>query len=277
MAELKKENSRGILNPNKGKEKFKLVRYVPFEEIAFFVEHFWIVEWDLSGSDPFVSETLPHPCAHIVFEKERSYVIGVTKKKFSHTLVNKGIVFGIKLKPGGFYPFVKKSVSSFTNRLIALTDIFGNRSDSIEKTILNLSSHDEMTACAEKFLYEILPERDENIVMINKIVERIIADRKIIRVDNLVDLFKQNKRQLQRLFNEYVGINPKWMIKRYRLHEAAERLAVSPKTDMTKLAIDLGYYDQAHFIKDFKSIVGKPPEQYAKQISANSQKRLDEQ
>ena len=272
MAELKKENPRGILNPNKGKEKFKLDRYVPSEEISFFVEHFWIVEWDLSGNDPFVSETLPHPCVHVVFEKERSYVIGVTKEKFSRTLVDKGIVFGIKFKPGGFYPFVKNSVSSFTNRLIDLTDIFGDRSDSIEKTILNLSGHDEMTACAEKFLHEILPERDENIVTINKIAERIIADRKIIRVDDLVDLFKLNKRQLQRLFNEYVGINPKWMIKRYRLHEAAERLAVLPKTDLTELAIDLGYYDQAHFVKDFKSIVGKPPEKYAKQISANSQK-----
>ena len=272
MAELKKENPRGILNPNKGKEKFKLDRYVPSEEIAFFVEHFWIVEWDLSGNDPFVSETLPHPCVHVVFEKERSYVIGVTKEKFSRTLVDKGIVFGIKFKPGGFYPFVKKPISSFTNRLIDLTDIFGDCSESIEKTILNLSGHDEMTACAEKFLHEILPERDENIVTINKISERIIADREIIRVDDLVDLFKLNKRQLQRLFNEYVGINPKWMIKRYRLHEAAEQLAGTANIDLTKLAIDLGYYDQAHFIKNFKSIVGKPPEKYAKQISANSQK-----
>ena len=167
---------------------------------------------------------------------------------------------------------MKKPISSFTYRLIDLTDILGDCSESIEKTILNLSSHDEMTACAEKFLHEILPERDENIVTINKIAERIIADREIIRVDDLVDLFKLNKRQLQRLFNEYVGINPKWMIKRYRLHEAAERLAVLPKTDLTELAIDLGYYDQAHFVKDFKSIVGKPPEKYAKQISANSQK-----
>ena len=272
MAELKKENPRGILNPNKGKEKFKLVRYLPSEETAFFVEHFWIVEWDLCGNDPFVSETLPHPCVHIVFEKERSYVIGVTKEKFSRTLVDKGIVFGIKFKPGGFFPFVKKPVSLFTDRLIDLRNIFGNSSVLIEKTILGLGLHKEMTACAEKFLHKILPEHDENVAMINKIAERIIADRKIIRVDDLVDLFKLNKRQLQRLFNEYVGISPKWMIKRYRLHEAAERLAGTANIDLTKLAIDLGYYDQAHFIRDFKSVVGKPPEQYAKQITANSQK-----
>ncbi len=68
-----------------------------------------------------------------------------------------------------------------------------------------------------------------------------------------------NKRTLQRLFSQYVGVSPKWVIKRFRLLEAVGELSKNKKADWTKLALELGYFDQAHFIKDFKSIIGKTP------------------
>jgi AraC-like DNA-binding protein len=79
------------------------------------------------------------------------------------------------------------------------------------------------------------------------------------------------KRTLQRLFSQYVGVSPKWVIKRYRLHEAADQLGAGEVVDWAKLAVDLGYFDQAHFIKDFKTIVGQTPAEYAKR--ANLEKR----
>jgi AraC-like DNA-binding protein len=73
-----------------------------------------------------------------------------------------------------------------------------------------------------------------------------------------------NKRTLQRLFARYVGVSPKWVIQRYRLHEAAERLAAGELIHQAELALDLGYSDQAHFVRDFKSIVGVSPAAYAR-------------
>jgi len=73
-------------------------------------------------------------------------------------------------------------------------------------------------------------------------------------------------RQLQRLFREYVGVTPKWVIQRYRLIEAAERLATGVTEDFAGLALDLGYADQAHFIRDFKKLVGRPPAGYARSV-----------
>jgi AraC-like DNA-binding protein len=70
---------------------------------------------------------------------------------------------------------------------------------------------------------------------------------------------------LQRWFNEYVGVGPKWVINRYRLHEAIERLAGDLPVDWTQLALELGYFDQAHFIRDFKALVGVPPAAYVRQ------------
>ena len=70
-------------------------------------------------------------------------------------------------------------------------------------------------------------------------------------------------RSLQRLFREYVGVTPKWVLQRVRLHEAAERMADGDSDCAAALALDLGYFDQAHFIKDFKAIVGRSPSEYA--------------
>jgi len=71
------------------------------------------------------------------------------------------------------------------------------------------------------------------------------------------------KRTLQRLFAEYAGVSPKWVINRYRLHAAIERAASGEVVDWTSVALDLGYFDQAHFIRDFEKLVGKTPAQYA--------------
>ena len=71
-------------------------------------------------------------------------------------------------------------------------------------------------------------------------------------------------RALQRLFREYVGVSPKWVINRYRLHEALEQIAAGGAIDWSALALDLGYFDQAHFIRDFRRLVGVSPGAYAR-------------
>ena len=93
-------------------------------------------------------------------------------------------------------------------------------------------------------------------------MDLILADREITQVEHLVHHSGVGKRTLQRLFSEYVGVSPKWVINRYRMHEALERVAAGESVDWTNLALDLGYFDQAHFIRDFKKLVGKTPTEY---------------
>jgi AraC-like DNA-binding protein len=69
-------------------------------------------------------------------------------------------------------------------------------------------------------------------------------------------------RTMQRLFADYVGIGPKWVMQRYRLHDAVEQLDRRRRQDWTRFALDLGYYDQAHFLRDFRSLVGRTPAEY---------------
>jgi methylphosphotriester-DNA--protein-cysteine methyltransferase len=71
---------------------------------------------------------------------------------------------------------------------------------------------------------------------------------------------------LQRIFSQYVGVSPKWVIMRYRQQEAAEHMATGEITSWPKLALELGDFDQAHFIKDFKLIVGQTSAEYARNL-----------
>lgn len=258
------EESKGILNVRAGEKKFCLKRYLPAEDLSFFVENYWVVRWDLRGQEPYVQEVLPYPCVHLVFEEGRSRIYGVETGRFTRLLEDKGRVFGIKFRPGGFHPFVKRPITCFTSTSVEFREVFGSDVWEVEKEILKHENEVQMKEVVEKFLRERLPERDENVKEVNRVVDYIVEHREATRVEDVVRALGLNKRRMQRLFSHYVGVSPKWVIGRYRLHEAAERVAERHDMDWTKLALDLGYFDQAHFIKDFKAMVGRTPREYAR-------------
>ena len=264
MAESGVGKPRGILNPRAGEERFRLSRPLPSDDLAFFVEHYWIVRWDLRGQKPYTSEVLPHPCVHLVVEKGRARIYGVTREKFSRLLSGEGRVFGVKFRPGAFYPFWQSPVSGLTGYSVGLRDAFGVDGEFLEQAVLSMGGEGEMVEVAEAFLRERLPKRDENVETINRVTSLIAADRNIARVEDVAVRCDMSKRTLQRLFERYVGVGPKWVIRRYRLHEVAERLSDGKAVNLAGLALDLGYFDQAHFIKDFKTIVGVTPADYTR-------------
>jgi AraC-like DNA-binding protein len=202
----------------------------------------------------------------MVLERRRSEVVGVMRGRFSTTLEGAGRVIGTKFRPGAFRAFVDQPVVAFSDRRWPLRTVFGTAAGSFDAEAL---AHDEDTAAIaviESFLRSLRPAFTAPMELAGRITARIAEDRRITKVDQLVDEFAMNTRQLQRLFREHVGVTPKWVIQRYRLIEAAERLAADAAADFATLALDLGYADQAHFIRDFKQLVGRPPAGYARAI-----------
>lgn len=211
---------------------------------------------------PLVQENLPFPSVHLVFEKGNTKIFGVVSGKFSKALEGKNRVFGIKFRPGAFYPFYRKPISGFTDKTLTLEEVFGIPSLPLEEEVFSMDSEEELVRFAEKFLYERLPEEDKIVETINRIIEEISNKREIVKVEDIVEFSGLNKRTLQRMFQQYVGVGPKWVINRYRMFEILDR--VSERTDWADLALELGYFDQSHFIKDFKRMVGLSPEEYSK-------------
>lgn len=266
MSESNRWEAKGLLNPKASEEKFEITRHFPSAALSHFVKRYWIIHWDLRDQPPYRQEMLPYPCFNLVIERGKSAVFGVETGKSFHVIEGQGCVFGVKFHPGGFYPFLKQPAAQFANRSVSFREVFGVDSQRLEDTILPLTDTTQMIALMEDFLCAHLPEPDENVTLIRQIVDYVIANRTVTKVDDVVERFSISKRTLQRLFSQYVGASPKWVIKRYRLHEAADQLAVSPVRDYAKMALELGYFDQAHFIKDFKTMVGISPLEYARSM-----------
>jgi AraC-like DNA-binding protein len=267
MARKKEGNPQGLLYPTAGERNFQLARYLPAEDLKFFIEHYWRVQWDLRGQEPYRSENLPYPSVHLVIEKDKSGIFGVTRGKFTRLLEGRGYAFAIKFRPGGFYPFVNSPVSRFTDRSTDLSEVFGPVGKSLETAILAAADDERRIELAGAFLRARHPFRDERVEMVNEAIEHIAAQPNMTRVDDLAHQFNLTKRTLERLFSRYVGISPSWVIRRYRLYEATDRLDKGEIVDWPRLAADLGYFDQAHFIKDFKKITGVSPGEYTRLLS----------
>jgi AraC-like DNA-binding protein len=256
---------RGLLNLDPQSGPVRMVRYLPSPALAHLVEHYWGVRWDLRGQPPFETATLPYPSVHLVLENGCWTVTGVlTARRFEHTLRDLGAVFGIKFTPGGFRPFVAESVASFTNDTREASPIL----PLVAELPSDASKSDaELVGRAESALLEHLPADDWRVGEVGRLVQAIADQREIVRVEQVVALAGTSPRALQRLFREYVGVGPKWVIQRYRLFEAAERLKAGG-VDGAHVAHELGYFDQAHFIRDFKRMVGRSPREFAAATSA---------
>ncbi|MDF2718032.1 MAG: AraC family transcriptional regulator [Paenibacillus sp.] len=257
-------SGKGILNKQESMQKFSLTRHSPSQDLDWFIQWFWVVKWDLRGQAPYEQVVLSHPNVNMVFEKQNTRIYGITRTSDIRVVKDDGKVLGVKFKPGGFYPFWRRDISGLTGRSVSFREAFGTEVQPLEADILAQEDERGMVMLAERFFRERLPVMDDNVADVHRIVTAIASEREITKVDDLVRRFGINKRTLQRLFSRYVGISPKWVIQRYRLHDAAEQMERGEVTDWPQLSLDLGYYDQAHFIKDFKTIIGRSPEEYVK-------------
>jgi len=255
--------TNAILNPRAGAERFTLERRAPGHRLAPFVERYWIVRWDLRGQPPYAQETLPMPCVNVVFGTHRPGVFGVASARFVAHLDGEGWVVGVKFRPGGFHPLWRRDVSELTDRALSIEDVFGARGVAIDRAVHDARDHDERLVRIEAFLRACEPAADPRIDQVARAVELAETDPRLARVDDLAAKAEVPVRTLERLFKAYVGVSPKWVLRRFRVHEAAARAATGAGIDWSALADELGYADQSHFIHDFKAQVGRTPAEYA--------------
>jgi len=258
-------HARGILHRVAAVERFHHARHAADGPLAAFVQHYWIVRWNLAGHAPQRQETLPHPNAYLVFEPDSALVAGVATGRWTRLLEGDSFAFGVKFRPGGLRPFLGRAVSTLTDRRLPIGDVFGDESG-LHARVIACADERVMIDIVHAFLLERLPAPDPQVERVAALVGEIEQERTLTRADALAARHGMSLRALQRLFDDYVGVGPKWVINRYRLHEAIDRLADGTVVDWTELALDLGYFDQAHFIRDFRRLVGRTPGEFARDL-----------
>ncbi len=257
---------KGVLRRAKGLEKFGGARFHPPPSLAPFVEHFWTTHWDLRGEPAYDQDILPHPSVNLVLEPGCSEVVGVMTGKFTRRLEGLGRVFSAMFLPGGFSPFHDGALAELTDRRIPLGELFDVDVPSLEEDVFGASDDAERMAALVRMLEGLGPVVDPAAEQARAAVALIVDDPEVLRVDDVAARMGMGVRTLQRLFARHVGVSPKWVIQRKRLHLAAERLASPQPPDLAGLAVELGYADQAHFVRDFGAVVGVPPASYRREL-----------
>jgi AraC-like DNA-binding protein len=260
-------DEKGILHPQEQARHRTLDRLPAGPAVGRFVEWYWTVRWDLRDQPPYVAEVLPHPSVNVTFEvtdtRTGAFVNGVCTKKFTRELTGDGWTFGVKFWAGGFGAFTGIDVGSFRDDVLPLADVFDD-AERLADLVMSASDDGRRRAVVEAFLSERLADGDDpSYQLVLQIVGAIVTDRELTRVDQLTERFGVPVRTLQRLFRRYVGVGPKWVLRRYRLHDGADLLARGRTDELAALAVELGYFDQAHFSREFSEEVGMAPLEYA--------------
>ncbi|WP_329255519.1 helix-turn-helix transcriptional regulator [Streptomyces sp. NBC_01478] len=260
------DDTRGIVDPAELLTRVHFRRPEPAPPLRPYIEHYWLIDWDLT--EPYVSHVVPHPAVHIVFQRlagEDAFVeiAGIPHGLFAQKLEGRGRVCGIKFRPGGFRAVAvapERPVSEWTGRRVRQPEVFP---DTDPATVLDLADDSARVAALDAFLLALGPRPDPQAELATTLVDRIRTDRTIRRVTDFAHTEGLSVRLLQRLFAAYVGVGPKWVILRCRIHEALERAGAEEPVDWAGLAADLGYADQAHLVRDFTATVGVTPTAYA--------------
>jgi AraC-like DNA-binding protein len=288
--------TRGVLRP-RAQPAGSPQRFPPAADLSAFVDLYWIASWDLGPGETLVVETLPHPCVNVVVEQGRSLVYGPVRGRFSRTLAGRGRVVSARLRPGAFRVWNRQPAWRLVDAAVDFPAAFGVESGPLESAVLGQAGDRGMVSALEQFLRERLPalpappappdgaardqidridltdrserldliDRIDLIERIDRIIGRIASDRDVVRVEDLALAMGLGRRTLERLFREHVGLSPKWVIRQYRMQVAADEAAKGRAVDWPRLANDLGYADQAHFIRDFRAILGTTPSEFARQ------------
>ena len=247
---------------------FDLDRWAPSDATARFVEHFWSVSWDLRHQCPFDSTVITFPSLHITHEcgddgprhgypLPNTLVHGVVARVFRTTISERGCVVGARFRPGGFTARFGRDAAGLTGRVQPVDDELFNGAIHLEDNI------DAASARLDELIGGYRGVEDSTYVSLNRLVDRIRDDSQLHRVEQVMQHSPWSARTTQRVFRRYVGVPVKWVLCRYRLQQAALEIETRPGVDHADLAMSLGWYDQAHFIKDFRDMLGTTPGEYA--------------
>lgn len=248
---------------------FSIGRWEPSAEYADLIRRFWVPVWSVPPGESAPQHVLQYPVCLIVVSADDARFYGVTSATSETVLVGDGWAVGVMLTPAAGALVVGESVAHWTDRHAELADTFGDRGAELATSIRAAMAPDpraserqhDATDVLQQWLTPVLPVDDEGL-LVNAIVDFVETNPTVMSVGQICDRFMIGERTLQRLTRRRIGISPKWLIQRRRLHESAERLRTQ-QLPLAAIATELGYADQSHFARDFRSVTGMTPGQFA--------------
>lgn len=263
MAQVPRGMPDAVVRPTTAARHVEIRRTAPGPRWAGLVDYHWYVGWALD--EPHTQQVVPQPRVHVAAEEGRLLVHGLSREPFERRLVGTGHTLGAAFHPGGFRPLLGGPVSALAGRVVPAGEVLGVDDRDAARAILESDDAAVMAEALERYLDAVGAEPDPVVDEVRALVRLAEDERSLHRAEDLADRAGTSLRSLQRLFGEYVGIGPKWVVARFRILDAAAVAHRGAPVDWAALAADLGYADQAHLTRVFTQVVGTPPETYRKE------------
>jgi len=267
-------STAGLLRPHEFGRHVDLVREPAGEAAARWVENRWSLRWALPSGRWYDSEVLPHPTCSLTVELgshpragmpagETVAVTGVCTRRFDVEVRGWGRVVGLRFRPGGLAALTGLPASAWTDRSVPAAEVLPTALVSVLADPELAASGTDWAETAERGLTALAEDRpDPRYELVLEVVADMLADHSLLSVAEAAERHGTSVRTLQRWFTHYVGVGPKWVLARYRLHDAVGDLDAGWQGTLTDLAVRYGWYDQAHFTRDFTALVGVTPGRY---------------
>jgi AraC-like DNA-binding protein len=189
-----------------------------------------------------------------------SYIFGPMTTPMRIRTLGRMEVLGVCFRPARAYPFISYPADELTNRCIRADDILDSGALRIVERILkDCHMTDERLEILDlHFLHQLEKEVSKDFSTAAA-ADRIETNRGRVKIYSLAKSVGWSSRQLERRFKERVGMSPKQLCRNVRFKSAFQHLASSRRDPFASTAMDCGYYDQSHMIKDFKHYTGTSP------------------
>ncbi len=194
------------------------------------------------------------------------YFVGITGN-YKFRLIEKGNTeaIGISFKPNGFHPFVGIPMEEFKNKVIDFSSINPHFTNEVLNRITNTENIHSKLEILEEILYNLIKPKfllPENQI---KMLHYFYNNMEQQGIKQLCSPIGISSRQLERVFNKHLGIAPKTFMRINRFQNTVNRLLFTKYENLTDITYQSGYYDQMHFIKEFKKFSGSTPSNFLKQ------------
>lgn len=195
----------------------------------------------------------------------RAMVLGQTIKPFYIEPTGYVNSFAIRFYPYGFANFVSVDIKNLANKETSLELLFGEEnSKQLEQKIIKAANTQKRIEIIEHFLLDKLSNKKTIDNIVKTTIDTLIVTSGNAPIKTILKDDLSKRRQLERKFQKQIGISPKQLGKVIRLQTALKKLLNRQSENFTEIAYESEYYDQAHFIKDFKEFTGTTPKEFIK-------------
>ncbi len=242
--------------------------------IAWFIQELWYI--DNEGSTKISPQKIiPDGYSEVILHLKDPYRINIdgiwrTQSKYllagqitkHFYLENTGLsrMIGIKFKPAGLYYLFGLEMSSLVDKVVELESALGDKALDLVKITNQYSEVKESVEKIQAYLMNCV-SRSYEVSKLEQAIDLILHKRGLVAIEELSDVVKLSERQFERIFKKSVGLTPKKYCRIIRFAHIF-RLIKNEDNRWIEIALDSGFFDQSHFIKDFKEFTGEDPSKY---------------